>query len=363
MSDNFVINGYTIQSQKAYDVLNKYGNITEEKLKEIDKNGDKIITEDELVELSGDFEENDGSTSGLNSDNEVIANYTKQIDAYNQEIANLEQKRENAYARLGKAKEGNLDSIISECEGYTSQIQSTRNKILQLFVAIEDYEAKLNEQQKAFENAMNAYSSVPESAPSTGSTTTSTPSESTPSTAETQAPSTNNTTNQTNATQNSTPQTQTTTQTNNSSFVNTFNNSSFKRGVLAGKGAMVANVASKYGINANLLAAIMALETGWGTSNAIKKYNNPGGMMDPKTNWMTLQHYDSLEAGIEAVARNLKNNYINKGLTTIATIGAKYCPVGAANDPNGTNSGWVPSVVSIFNSLTGLNITSTTQIA
>lgn len=149
---------------------------------------------------------------------------------------------------------------------------------------------------------------------------------------------------------------------NNQQFVNSFNNSSFQQGVLAGKGEMVAGIAEKYGLDPNLLASIMALETGWGTSSAIKNYNNPGGMMDPSSNWMKLTHYSSLEAGIEAVAKNLKNNYINQGLTTISSIGAKYCPVGAANDPNGTNSGWVPSVTKIYNMLTGANIGANTNI-
>ncbi|HIS54113.1 TPA: glucosaminidase domain-containing protein [Candidatus Galligastranaerophilus gallistercoris] len=149
---------------------------------------------------------------------------------------------------------------------------------------------------------------------------------------------------------------------NSEEFVNTFNNSSFNKGVLAGKGEMVAAIAEEYGLDPNLLASIMALETGWGTSSAIKNYNNPGGMMDPSSNWMSLKHYSSLEEGIRAVAKNLKENYIDQGLTTISSIGAKYCPVGAANDPNGTNSGWVPSVTSIYNQLTGANITSTTQL-
>ncbi len=149
----------------------------------------------------------------------------------------------------------------------------------------------------------------------------------------------------------------------NEQFVNKFNSSAFNKGVLAGKGAMIASIAEKNGLDPNLLAAIMANETGWGTSNAIRNHNNPGGMMDPATNWSKIKTYSTLEEGINAVASNLKRNYIDQGLTTISTIGAKYCPVGAANDPNGLNSNWVPGVTSVYNDFTGANITSGTKIA
>ncbi len=149
----------------------------------------------------------------------------------------------------------------------------------------------------------------------------------------------------------------------NEQFVNKFNSSAFNKGILAGKGAMIASIAEKNGLDPNLLAAIMANETGWGTSNAIVNHNNPGGMMDPTTNWSKIKTYSSLEEGINAVASNLKRNYIDQGLTTIGSIGAKYCPVGAANDPNGLNSNWVPGVTSVYNDFTGANITSGTKIA
>ena len=93
-----------------------------------------------------------------------------------------------------------------------------------------------------------------------------------------------------------------------------------------------------------MLAAIAMHETGNGTSNAVRSYNNPGGLMNPRTNWSTLQRYGSLEQGIDAMARNLKRNYIDKGLTSIPAIGRKYAPVGAANDPRGLNQHWANGV-------------------
>jgi hypothetical protein len=51
------------------------------------------------------------------------------------------------------------------------------------------------------------------------------------------------------------------------------------------------------------------------------------------------------------MASNLKRNYIDQGLTTIPAIGAKYAPVGAANDPNKTNAEWPGEVTKIYSQL------------
>lgn len=107
------------------------------------------------------------------------------------------------------------------------------------------------------------------------------------------------------------------------SLINQFN-SKFQ-GVLAGKGKEIAAAAEKYGIDPKLFASIIALETGWGTSSLIRNNNNPGGMRG-SGDWMS---FGSLSEGLDAMARNLKNNYYNQGLTTPETIGPKYCPDGS----------------------------------
>ena len=106
----------------------------------------------------------------------------------------------------------------------------------------------------------------------------------------------------------------------------------------------------------------MASETGYGTSDAIRNKNNPGGYMDPATGCSTIKRFSSLDEGIEAVVRNLANGYINQGLNTVNSIGAKYCPVGAANDPNGLNVNWVGNVTTIYNELSGKNIDANTAL-
>ena len=313
---NFKIGSFKIETENIFNILKKADIKTDSELKMLDKNGDKTISEDEFVDITELIEEDEeeNSTNASTSLNEQAED---QILSLYQQLDNQMEQRRRLISQMGTAQ--SLDeskSLQSQLQNYNSQIQSTREQIFQVYYNMEVQAANAS-----------AAATMGTSSPLGGNSVSSY-----------------------------------TYSGNNQQFVNSFNNSSFQQGVLAGKGEMVAGIAEKYGLDPNLLASIMALETGWGTSSAIKNYNNPGGMMDPSSNWMKLTHYSSLEAGIEAVAKNLKNNYIDQGLTTISSIGAKYCPVGAANDPNGTNSGWVPSVTKIYNMLTGANISANTKI-
>ena len=313
---NFKIGSFKIETENIFNILKKADIKTDSELKMLDKNGDKTISEDEFVDITELIEEDEeeNSTNASTSLNEQAED---QILSLYQQLDNQMEQRRRLISQMGTAQ--SLDeskSLQGQLQNYNSQIQSTREQIFQVYYNMEVQAA----------NASAAATMGTSSSLGGNSVSSYTYSG------------------------------------NNQQFVNSFNNSSFQQGVLAGKGEMVAGIAEKYGLDPNLLASIMALETGWGTSSAIKNYNNPGGMMDPSSNWMKLTHYSSLEAGIEAVAKNLKNNYIDQGLTTISSIGAKYCPVGAANDPNGTNSGWVPSVTKIYNMLTGANIGANTNI-
>lgn len=96
-----------------------------------------------------------------------------------------------------------------------------------------------------------------------------------------------------------------------------------------------------------LVVAISAHETGWWKSDLFKNSNNFGGLCGSKG----FYSYDTFEEGLEAMVNLLQNNYFEKGLDTIEKIGAKYCPVGAENDPKGLNQYWVSGVTSIYNNL------------
>jgi hypothetical protein len=110
------------------------------------------------------------------------------------------------------------------------------------------------------------------------------------------------------------------------------------------------NKAKELGMNeeqAKITIAISRWETGNYTSSAFKNKNNVGGMMCDTG----LINYNSLDEGIHAFVKNLKNNYFDIGLDTIDKIQPKYCPIGVKNDTNGLNKYWLNGVKEIYNTL------------
>ncbi|ANU14802.1 Cell wall-associated glycosyl hydrolase [Planococcus halocryophilus Or1] len=119
-------------------------------------------------------------------------------------------------------------------------------------------------------------------------------------------------------------------------------------GKLSGTAAHFINAGKKYDLDPNLLSAIAIHETGNGSSRAVNDKNNVAGMMGKNG----LRSYASVEDSIFDMARNLRQNYLNQGKDTIVKIGAKYAPVGAANDPTGLNNHWTKGVSSQYSKLT-----------
>ena len=93
---------------------------------------------------------------------------------------------------------------------------------------------------------------------------------------------------------------------------------------LQGYGMSFAKYSIEYGVDPYLALAITLHETGctWNCSSLVKKCNNVGGMKGSGCG--SYAAFSSLDEGIEAMIRNLANNYINVGLTTPETIGRKY---------------------------------------
>lgn len=119
----------------------------------------------------------------------------------------------------------------------------------------------------------------------------------------------------------------------------------------------IKETAMLYGIDWKLSIAIARHECGYQDgkyiSNAYKEKNNVGGMMyyDSSTKTSRLMKFETIDAGIEAYISNLKRNYFDLGLDTIAKIQPKYAPVGAANDPYGLNNVWQIGVKSYLSQL------------
>lgn len=94
--------------------------------------------------------------------------------------------------------------------------------------------------------------------------------------------------------------------------------------------------ASTYDVDYDMLYAIARLETGNFTSNLFVNSNNAGGMRG--SDWLS---FDSQQEGIMEMARLLRYNYIDQGLTTVEQIAVKYCPP--------TSSDWASKVRQLMN--------------
>lgn len=118
-------------------------------------------------------------------------------------------------------------------------------------------------------------------------------------------------------------------------------------GKLSGTAVHFINAGKKYNIHPGLLSSIAIHETGNGSSKAVNEKLNVAGMMGKDG----LKRYESIEDSIFDMARNLRQNYLDHGIDTVAKIGAKYAPIGVSNDPTGLNNHWVQGVNRHFNNL------------
>lgn len=132
-----------------------------------------------------------------------------------------------------------------------------------------------------------------------------------------------------------------------------------KGGALEGKTDLLIKTAKKYDIPPSLFIAIISSESQWGKGENAKTQKNPLSVMGAGTIHSDHASFPTIEKGLNAGAKNLKDLYISKGLTTPEKIGPKYAPTeGATNDPKGSNNNWIPTVKSIMKDLGGSKIES-----
>lgn len=113
---------------------------------------------------------------------------------------------------------------------------------------------------------------------------------------------------------------------------------------LSGYGMSFAKYSTQYGVDPYLALAITLLETGckWGCSSLVKQCNNVGGMKGSGSCLgSSYATFASLDAGIEAMIKNLSYNYIQKGLVTPEQINRKYA----------TSSTWAYKVNNYINAI------------
>lgn len=91
---------------------------------------------------------------------------------------------------------------------------------------------------------------------------------------------------------------------------------------LTGIGEGLYQAEQQYNVNGLYLLGIASLESGWGTSNYAKSYNNLYGLVGKK--------FDSLDECTLYMGKLIRENYIDKGYDTLAKIQSKYCPSGGS---------------------------------
>ena len=116
---------------------------------------------------------------------------------------------------------------------------------------------------------------------------------------------------------------------------------------------LIKDKAEEYGIDWKIAVSISKWETGNYTSKAFKERNNLFGMMkwNEEIRNTELITFNTIEEGIIAGVKNLKKNYIDKGLTTLDTIQQKYAPINAKNDPSKLNNYWLGGTTKIYEEL------------
>jgi len=128
------------------------------------------------------------------------------------------------------------------------------------------------------------------------------------------------------------------TQNNRSSYVDTASDlkPGLFKGRLAGQEALVTRLCRKYGLDPGLVAAIIGLESGWGTSN-LAMHNNFGGLRkrgDAGANAKGFGYFSTIEKGLEEMIKNLAKYPQRYGdisavnLANLDAIGRRYCEGG-----------------------------------
>mgnify|MGYP002177176283 CR=1 FL=1 len=115
---------------------------------------------------------------------------------------------------------------------------------------------------------------------------------------------------------------------------------------LVGLGDVFVREGQANGIDPRALVSIARAESSLGSDPGARARNNAFG-------WGPHQTFASWEDNIATVARGLKAGYLDEGRVTLAQIQAKYCPVGAANDPTNLNSNWLRNTTALYAELGG----------
>lgn len=125
------------------------------------------------------------------------------------------------------------------------------------------------------------------------------------------------------------------------------------QGVLMGKGEIFLEEARRNEICPIFLAAVAMHESAKGTSKLARQNNNVFGIFKGGK----YHRFDSVDECIKFSAKLLGGKLYAGGRNdTVAEIQKIYCPVGAANDPNGLNKHWLDGVLKYMRQIFGEEI-------
>lgn len=116
---------------------------------------------------------------------------------------------------------------------------------------------------------------------------------------------------------------------------------------MLGQGGAFIAAGATYHLDPRLLVAISGAESSFGQITCGPF--NAWGWSCPNSP----AAFSTWADAINTVARGLRENYLNDGLTTVAAIQTRYAPVGATNDPTDLNSAWTGNVTRILVELGG----------
>ena len=115
---------------------------------------------------------------------------------------------------------------------------------------------------------------------------------------------------------------------------------------LAGDGRTIVDTASAVGLDPRVVVAIAAHETLLQTYAPSRRIHNPFGL---GPHW----EFPGERAAIRKAVEILDRYYVAEGRDSVASIGPKWAPIGARNDPDQLNDHWVAGVSAYYETLGG----------
>ena len=151
MSENYKIGSYEISTKAYYEALQNLGVSSDENLKKLDVNGDKKLTEDELMALDLQEEETANNTTATTNNmsvDEKIAQieeaYEEKLLAMYEQLDQLRDERLQIYNKMGASPDlETYKSYIQQANSITEQMNGVNDSIVSLMMTAENQIANL----------------------------------------------------------------------------------------------------------------------------------------------------------------------------------------------------------------------------